>query len=209
MEITPLDIRKQEFKKSFSGYDKHEVENFLEMIAQQMEELIRENMNHKDQLRDIERKIDDYRRMEKTLQDTLTSAQKTTDELRKNAEQEGTIIMKNARLEAENIMHMTRNEEKTLRSEIKTLITMKNNFIARFKGMIEGYSKMLEEETLDHKVDVNEINKILKEHPESVSDIGSLFRKKEEKGHDHFDETKENNDTANTGLGSIFKKTGD
>ena len=63
MEVTPLDIRKQEFKKSFSGYDKREVENFLEMVAMQLEGLIRENMSYKEQLNDVERKVDDYRRM--------------------------------------------------------------------------------------------------------------------------------------------------
>lgn len=225
MEITPLDIRKQEFKKSFSGYDKQEVENFLEMIAQQMEELIRENMSHKEQLRDVERKIDDYRRLEKTLQDTLTSATRTTEDLRKNAEQEGSIILKNAKLEAQNIVQTAKRDEESLRTEIKTLITMKNNFIAKFKGMIEAYSKLLEEETLDHKVDVNEINKIIKEHPESVSDVGSLFNrahaheKKEEPvrqqqpeqpqmQNESQEEHKENDVEENTGLGAIFKKTG-
>ncbi len=177
MEVTPLDIRKQEFKKSFSGYDKREVESFLEMVAMQLEGLIRENMSYKEQLNDVERKIDDYRRMEKTLQDTLTSAQRTTDELRKNAEREGSIILKNSSLESQGIIQQAKIEESQLRSEIKTLITMKNNFIAKFTGMIEAYSKLLEEEILDHKVDVNDINKILKEHPETVSNIGSLFNK--------------------------------
>lgn len=220
MEITPLDIRKQEFKKSFSGYDKQEVENFLEMIAQQMEDLVRENMTYKEQLRDVERKIDDYRRLEKTLQDTLTSATRTTEDLRKNAEQEGSIILKNARLEAQNIVQTAKRDEDSLRTEIKTLITMKNNFIAKFKGMIEAYSKLLEEETLDHKVDVNEINRIIKEHPESVSDIGSLFRKSparehmeeaehKEKAEEKHTEAKETDVEENTGLGAIFKKTGD
>lgn len=201
MEVTPLDIRKQEFKKSFSGYDKREVENFLEMVAMQLEGLIRENMSYKEQLNDVERKIDDYRRMERTLQDTLTSAQKTTDELRKNAEREGSIILKNSSLESQNIIHQAKIEESQLRSEIKTLITMKNNFIAKFKGMIEAYSKMLGEEIMDHKVDVNDINKILKEHPETVSNIGSLFNKDKKTE----EPIKENNDQENQRLGGVFK----
>lgn len=201
MEVTPLDIRKQEFKKSFSGFDKREVENFLEMVAMQLEGLIRENMSYKEQLNDVERKIDDYRRMERTLQDTLTSAQKTTDELRKNAEREGSIILKNSSLESQNIIQQAKMEESQLRSEIKILITMKNNFIAKFKGMIEAYSKLLGEEILDHKVDVNDINKILKEHPETVSNIGSLFNK-DKKAEEPL---KENHDQENQRLGGVFK----
>ena len=75
-------------------------------------------------------------------------------------------------MESQNIIQQAKIEESQLRSEIKILITMKNNFIAKFKGMIEAYSKLLEEEIMDHKVDVNDINKILKEHPETVSNIG-------------------------------------
>lgn len=179
MNITPLDIRKQEFKKSFNGYDKHEVESFLGMIADQMEDLIRSNMQYSESIRDLDRKIDDYRRMEQTLQDTLTSAQKTTDELRKNAQKEAELISRNARIEAEHYLQSAKMEANDLKSEIKTLITMKNNFIAKFKGMIDAYIKLLEQEVLDHKVDVNEFNKVLNEPPENVQNIGSLFKQKE------------------------------
>ncbi len=179
MNITPLDIRKQEFKKSFNGYDKHEVESFLGMIADQMEELIRQNMQYAEQNRDLDRKIDDYRRMEQTLQDTLTSAQKTTDELRKNAQKEAELISRNARIEAEHFLQTAKMETNDLKSEIKTLITMKNNFIAKFKGMIDAYIKLLEHEVLDHKVDVNEFNKVMNEPPENIQNIGSLFKQKE------------------------------
>jgi DivIVA domain-containing protein len=41
MKITPLDIRKTEFKSVFKGFDKNEVKVFLEMIAKEMEELIK------------------------------------------------------------------------------------------------------------------------------------------------------------------------
>ena len=197
MDITPLDIRKQEFKKSFNGYDKNEVDNFLEMIAQQMEDLIRENMNQKEQLKDVKKQISDYRTMEKTLQDTLTSAQKTTEELRKNAKQEGTIIMRNAELEAKHILESAREESSKLRSEIKTLITLKNNFIAKFKGMIEAYARLLEDETLSHKEDVNDFNAVLKEPPENVTNIGSLFNKQNDdsdsQGNKDYEEYKSKN----------------
>ena len=37
MPITPLEIRKQEFKKKVRGYDPHEVRDFLEMLVTEIE----------------------------------------------------------------------------------------------------------------------------------------------------------------------------
>ena len=37
MKITPQDIHKQEFKTGMRGYDKDEVDAFLQMIAEQFE----------------------------------------------------------------------------------------------------------------------------------------------------------------------------
>jgi len=185
MEITPLDIRKQEFKKSFNGYDKHEVDSFLEMVAEQMESLVRENMAFQENSHEIEKQIDYYRKMEKTLQDTLTSAQRTTDDFRSNAAKEAEIILKNAALESDNIIQTAKKDVLTVKSDIKTLITMKNNFIARFRGLIEAYMKILDQEMNEHKLEMNEFNQVIKEPPENVMNLGALFNqfKKEEENY--------------------------
>ncbi len=43
MNISPLDIRKHEFKKSLRGYDTDEVTAFLDLISIEFENIIREN----------------------------------------------------------------------------------------------------------------------------------------------------------------------
>ncbi len=50
MKITPLEIKRQEFKKTMRGYDTIEVETFLEMVSNEMEELIHENRDQKDKI---------------------------------------------------------------------------------------------------------------------------------------------------------------
>ena len=184
MEITPLDIRKQEFKKSFNGLDRHEVETFLTMVSEQMEELLRENHTMKEQVDSLVVDLERYKSLEKTLQDTLTSAQRSTTDMKTNSIKESENIIRNANLEAENILQSAKNDVVRLKNEIKTLITLKNNFIARFRGIIDSYIKMLDQETNEHKIDVNEINQILKEPPENIMNLGALFnhiKKEEEK----------------------------
>ncbi len=59
MPITPLEIRKQEFRKSLRGYDPHEVRSFLEMVSTELENLLRENAGLSEKVKDMDAKIED------------------------------------------------------------------------------------------------------------------------------------------------------
>jgi len=43
MKITPLDIQQQQFRVRFRGFDMVEVDNFLDVLANEFEELLKEN----------------------------------------------------------------------------------------------------------------------------------------------------------------------
>ena len=53
MPITPLEIRKQEFRKMLRGYDPHEVRSFLEMVSTELESLLRENAGLNEKVKEI------------------------------------------------------------------------------------------------------------------------------------------------------------
>lgn len=143
MKITPLDIKKQQFRKSVRGFDVHEVEAFLEMVAGEFEELVKQSTSLSENLRGLDQKVEDYRRMEKTLQDTLTSAQRTTDELRRNAEKEAEIIVRNAKIEADHVLEEARAKMVSLNGEIESLKNQRDAFLANFKGLIDAQDRIL------------------------------------------------------------------
>ncbi len=145
MRITPLDIRKQEFRKSLKGYDKNEVDIFLEMTAKDMENLVRENKSMHEQLRELDVKVEDYKRMEKTLQDTLTPAQKTTDEIRRNARKEAEMIVKKAKVDASEFLEDVQAQVRDLRNQISALKSQRDGFIAQLRGFLTSQLKMLDE----------------------------------------------------------------
>jgi cell division initiation protein len=176
MKITPLDIRKQEFKKSFKGYDKNEVDIFLEMTAKEVENLIRENKSMQEQLRDLDLKVEDYKRMEKTLQDTLTSAQKTTDEIRRNARKEAEMIIKKAKIEASEILEDVQSQLRDLKNQISALKNQRDGFIAQLRGFLSSQLKMLDE--IERIKAFEEKKKKVKEEEESSKSskkVGELF----------------------------------
>ena len=181
MKVTPLDIRKQEFKTVFKGYDKHEVDIFLEMVAKEMEELIRENNTLIEQVRELDSKIEDYRRMEKTLQDTLMSAQKTTDELRRNAEKEAELIIKNAKMQADEIIQQAKQEVQSLMNQISSLKTQKDGFIAQMRGILQSQLRMLDEISSGRAASSPQSSPQQKQKQatgEEYRSIGDLFRER-------------------------------
>ncbi len=111
--LTPMDIHNHEFKKAFRGYSENDVDDFLDQIVADYEKLIRENEQLKEQLSRNDKEIDQYKRLEKNLQDTLVVAQKTAEEVvsaaKKNSEEILRVATKNADELRENTGHECRN----------------------------------------------------------------------------------------------------
>ncbi|MGQ9465363.1 MAG: DivIVA domain-containing protein [bacterium] len=144
MAITPLEIRKQEFRKSLRGYDPHEVRSFLEMVSNELENLMRENAGLSEKVKDLDAKIEDYRRMEKILQDTLTTTQRATEELREGAKKEAETIIANARVEAQRFLREAQTELARVKEETKMIEHQKLLLVSEFRGLLESYLRLLE-----------------------------------------------------------------
>ncbi|WP_347488299.1 DivIVA domain-containing protein [Desulfoscipio sp. XC116] len=108
--LTPLDIQKKEFRRSFRGYNEEEVDKFLDQLIQNYETLYLENHSLREKLENGEVAIARYLEMEKIIKDAVIMAQKNADDLQRNARQEAELQLENARLQAEKIIGDT--EEK-------------------------------------------------------------------------------------------------
>ena len=150
MKLTPLDIRKQTFKKKgMGGLDPAEVQAFLEMVGTELAELIRENTSLAERLQGLDGKIEDYRRMEKTLQDTLMSAQKTSDELRENAERRAELLLREAQFKADQIIGEARARLMDLQRQIADLKNLRSSYLAKFRSLLESHMDMLQFQEMD------------------------------------------------------------
>lgn len=136
MPLTPLDIEKKEFRRTFRGYSEEEVDEFLDSIIQDYEALYRENLDLKDKNQNLREQLEQYQRLEETLKNTLLLAQQTAEEAKNNAQREVEIILKEARekaagiiAEAEEQLQATlqqfqqrKQELRVFQSKIKTLL---------------------------------------------------------------------------------------
>ncbi len=79
--LTPIDIHNKEFAKGFRGYNETEVDEFLDQIVNDYEKLCRSNEELKERIARSERDVEQYKRLENSLQDTLLVAQRTAEEV--------------------------------------------------------------------------------------------------------------------------------
>ena len=144
MRITPLDIRKQTFTKAFRGLDPDQVAAFLEQVANEFEALVQSTDETATKLKVFEGELDHYRRIEKTLNETLLTAQRATDEARVNAQKEAELIIKDAQLRAGRYEHDARKRVYTLEAELITLKSQRDSFFARFRAMLKTQMGLLD-----------------------------------------------------------------
>jgi cell division initiation protein len=145
MPITPLEIQQQRFKSRFGGaVDKTEVEAFLTAVAAEVERLLRENTEIKDEARTQRRLLEDYRAREEALKETMITAQRVTDEIKKTAEKEADIIIGRAELEAERVQDAAVKRRSDLLAEIAELKRMRVQLIAQLRGVLGTHMKLVE-----------------------------------------------------------------
>ena len=143
MRITPLDIRKQPFRRTMRGFDPDAVNSFLEMVASEYESIISENNSFATRIKNLELKLEGYEKIEHMLNETLITAQKATDEARVNAQKEAELIIKDAMIRAQRYEDEARSRVHSLESEAITLRNQRDSFLARFKAMLTTQLNLL------------------------------------------------------------------
>lgn len=158
MKLTPLDIQQQKFRVKWRGYDAQEVETFLEMVSEDVESLLREYNKLRAELQKYEAQLADYRENERSIQQTIITTQKVSDNLKRNAQRESELIISEAKVEAERVINdaKTRAEKmmtdslielEKMRKECNDLKSKKMECEFSFKAMLESHLRLLKAET--------------------------------------------------------------
>src|SRR5262247_2733968 len=135
MRISPLDIRQQQFTvKWVRGFDIHEVDAFLDDVAEDYETVLKENAQLKEQ-------------------DALVTTHRLGDEMKATARREAELQMREAELRSEKIIEEGRAEEARIRGEIQTLRRVRRQLIEDFRATLESYYRMMSAEFGEDKDD--------------------------------------------------------
>lgn len=144
MKITPLDIQQQQFKTSLRGFDRREVDAFLEQMAGVLESLQRENENDNEEIRRLELEIQGYKKREETFKRALLNSQKVLDQMKENARKSAELIIAEAEVKAEKILNKAHNRLAQLHEDIAELKRQRTQIEVQISSIIEAHSRLLE-----------------------------------------------------------------
>jgi len=134
VQITPLDIHNQQFKVRFRGFDIREVDQFLDVVARELEERIEENGQLREQINALEARVsepeeareDPGRREKKELEDSRDA------------------LLLEARNAAAEILEGARREVESLREEVERLEHRKKALNDYFEYFLYFNEKVLQ-----------------------------------------------------------------
>jgi cell division initiation protein len=144
LKLTPIEIRKQEFKKSMRGYDAVEVDTFLETVAKECERTESENEKLQKEVGALKAELKHFKDAEKTLKQTLYNVQETSQQSRENSQKEASIVKKEAELAAANILEKAKLNVHKMRDEINALKQQKESFISRLRHLLSSQLELID-----------------------------------------------------------------
>lgn len=183
--LTPIDIQNREIKSKMGGYDKKDVDDFLEEIRGSYEELYKENQSLKEKISSLSEGIQYYKKMESTLQKALVLAEKTSTETQEAAKTQADSVMSEATAKAEAMTREAKAEIESLRREaqaqteitkakanreleetrnhVRKLVQSYENYRLQFKKLAEAQIEMLDSESFS--IFVPELEELWNEAP--------------------------------------------
>ena len=143
MRLTPVDIRKQEFKRAVRGYDKDEVDTFLEMVAEEFEAMLRDKERLQEESVRYKTQLHDYQEIERTLKLALKNADLSVQQTVENARRQAEMVVREAEMQSEKTLHDTKTKLSDLKNELLLVRAQKDSFARRLRHLLESQLELI------------------------------------------------------------------
>ena len=149
MAITALDIKDKQFTTKFRGYNEQEVYEFLDIIVDDYEDLVRENRELASRVKELEEKLAYFDEMKESLSQSVILAQETAEKVKASAADESanlinkanfnaTHLVEEAKSKASEILRDATDEAKRVAIETEELKRQSRVFHQRLLAAVEG-----------------------------------------------------------------------
>ena len=135
--LTPLDIRKQEFRKALRGYEAVSVEDFRMRVADELERILRDRSVLEERLAALTDQLSAFRERERAMNEALVAAQQLRQDTRAAAEREAQVIVREAEAEARRIAEEARTAETDVRRQLAETERQFQAYLGGFRALLE------------------------------------------------------------------------
>lgn len=135
--LTPLDVRKQEFRRSLRGYEPLGVEDFRGRVADELERILREKAVLEERVAALADQLRAYRDRERAMNEALVAAQQLREETRAGAQREAQVVVREAETEAQRILAAARAAQGELERQSADVQRQFQAYVAGFRALLE------------------------------------------------------------------------
>ena len=144
--ITPLDIENKRFsKKTLNGYDPEEVDEFLDELTKDYSTIYKRVNENDKEVEDLRSKLENYTRIESTLQNTLLMAQSAADEVKSAAQKQADQIKKEAQNTAKEATNSIELQIAEKQKELDDLSKQFDVYKAKMESLLISQLELLKE----------------------------------------------------------------
>lgn len=180
MDLSPNDIRNYDFHNQMRGYDKAEVDGFINQVATALDEVKQQNLKLSIELESLRSQLSGLKQFEDTIKNAAIDARRNADLTMANAKQEGEMLIIKAKQEAESIVVNRTKEISEIETRITRLGLTKKSYLSKIRSLIQSHLNLIEEVDSgdaprverEEKLRVTESTDITSEERETVAQVG-------------------------------------
>ena len=135
--LTPLDIRKQEFRKALRGFEPIGVEEFRTRVADELERILRERAVLEERVVALTEQLRAFRERERAMNEALVAAQQLREDSRTAATREAQVIVREGQAEARRILDEARGAEGDVRRQLAETERQFQAYLGGFRALLE------------------------------------------------------------------------
>jgi cell division initiation protein len=144
MKVTPLEIRQQQFPIRFRGLDPAEVDKFLELVASDMEELIRDNARLKDGLAKKDQELEHIQQGESELKKALVGIQQIREDWIARAEKQAEQVLRESETKAQQMVIEAERKLAALQGDVQALRRQRDHLLSQMRTILDQHGQLLE-----------------------------------------------------------------
>lgn len=144
MRLTPLDIQNHKFAACFRGVDAEEVNQFLRLVAEDFESLVQENESLREAVRQLEARLEEHLANERSLRETLVTAQSVSSDLKQTAVKEAEVMISEAEVKAEKVLDAAHSRLAKLAEDVREMKLLRSRIATAVRTTIETHLSLLE-----------------------------------------------------------------
>ena len=137
MVLTPNDILEKEFGTEFRGYNKEEVNEFLDLIVVDFENAVTRAQQLAKELTSANERVAYFEKLQESLNSSILIANEAAERLKQNARKEAELIIYEAERESERIVRAAHDQVAHLTNEVEMLRHSGRNIQLELQRMLE------------------------------------------------------------------------